>query len=87
MLTNRQNCRKTLIQLRKMSKHCKRKIQINRKTVKKQSNRLEKCKKIVKNIEKSSNMSKTRCKTAQNYVKLSTNRQKCQKIVKNVEKL
>ena len=32
-------------------------------------------------------MSKTRCKTAQNYVKLSTNRQKYQKVVKNVEKL
>ena len=45
------------------------------------------CNKIVKNIKKSSNMSKTRCKTAQNYVKLSTNHQKCQIIVKNVEKL
>ena len=45
------------------------------------------CNKIVKNIEKSSNMSKTRWKTAQNYVKLSTNHQKSQIIVKNVEKL
>ena len=45
-----------------------------RKTVKKQSIMLKNYKKTVKNIEKPSNMSKTRRKTAQIYVKLSTNR-------------
>ena len=57
------------------------------KNYQKKVKKVEKVKNIVRNIEKSSKMSKSRCKTAQNYVKLSTNRQKCQRIEKNVEKL
>ena len=43
----------------------------------KQSIMLKNCKNTVKNIEKPSTKSKTRRKTVQNYVKLSTNPEKC----------
>ena len=74
------NCKKLSNILKDCKKHVdsveklQKKIEICRKTVKKQSNSLKKCKKILKNIEKSSNMSKTRCKTAHFDVKLATNR-------------
>ena len=41
-----------------MSTNCKKNTQIRRKTVKKQSSMLKNCKKLLKNIEKPSNMSK-----------------------------
>ena len=63
-----------------------KKSQISRQILKKHSIILKNCKKTVKNIEKPSNMSKTRPKTSQNSVKTIQKPQRMWKIKKNDQK-